>query len=107
MAQSASVTLLRNVGAAGAGGSTTWPGGRGTFAATGTFGGTSVTLEVQTDGGVWLPVQAMSTGATFTTVALTAPGMFLFELPPCQIRAVATGGTPTGLNARADRTLVG
>lgn len=107
MAQSASVTLLRNVGAAGAGPATTWAGGRGTFQATGTFGGTSVTMEVQAEGGSWVPIQAMSTGATFTTVALTTAGMFLFELPPCQIRAVATGGTPSGLNARADRTLVG
>lgn len=107
MANSAGVTLLRNVNAAGAGPAAAWAGGRGIFQAAGTFGGTSVTLEYQTEQGAWVPVQAMSTAAAFTTVALTAPAMFLFELAPGQIRAVATGGTPSGLTARADRTLVG
>lgn len=107
MANSSGVVLLNAVSAAGAGAAQAWPGGRGTVSAAGTFGGTSVTVEYQSANGTWIPVQALSQTATFTTVALTAAGMFQLELPPGQIRAVATGGTPSALTVRVDRTLVG
>ena len=105
--QSYSAELLTNAGAGApfTGNSTVWGGGRGLLTAAGTFGGTSLTMEYQGAGGLWYPVQAMSPAATFTTVALTAAGAFIFELPPGNVRAVAAGGTPTAMFARADRIL--
>lgn len=102
-----SANLASNAGAGApfTGASTPWGGGRGLLTVSGTFGGTSVTLEYQGAGGAWYPVQAMSDAAVFTTIALTAAGAFPFELPPANIRLVAAGGTPSAMNAQADRIL--
>lgn len=98
--------LLDGVDAAGNGASVEWNGGRGVLSAAGTFGGTSVTLEYMgPDAATWLPVRVMASDGVQTTVALTAAGMFGFELPPGRIRGAATGGTPTDLFVRADRVL--
>lgn len=71
----------------------TWGGGIGKFTAAGTFGGATVTLEyLGPDGATWL------SGAT----SLTSPGMVDFRLPPGRIRAAISGGTPSGIYARAD-----
>jgi hypothetical protein len=75
-----------------------WQGGRGVFAAFGTFGGGTVALQWTPDGGTdWLAVDA--SGNTFVT--FTANGAGGFELPPCQIRAVLTGATAPLLTATA------
>lgn len=106
MAQGFSAVLFTAQAAAGNGAAANWGGGRGLFLAAGTFGGTSVTLEVLgPNGSTWLPVKAMDSAGVQTTVALTDSGMFVFELPPGSIRAVATGGTPSALYARADRVI--
>lgn len=74
-----------------------WPGGKGTFSAWGTFGGGTVTLQWSPDGGTtWL--NADPSGFTFTT--FTAGGIGGFELPTCSIRAVLSGATAPNINAR-------
>lgn len=70
-----------------------WGGGRGSFMAEGTFDGATVTLQVITPNGTWIPVSSAT--------ALTAAGAAEFELPAGRIRAAVSGGTPTALYAWA------
>lgn len=103
MSTSAGVHLLSNVAVTGSGAWVAWPGGQGVAVFAGTFGGTSATLEYQGPSQTAIPVAAMSDAGVQTTVALTANGAIGFVLPPGQIRATLTGGTPSALYARADR----
>lgn len=81
--QSASVTLLHNEAATSA--AKSWPGGKGTFMVVATFGAGSVALQyLASDNVTWL---------TPTGGSLTANGMFNFELPPGQIRALVAAAT--------------
>lgn len=81
--QTASVVLLTN--AAATSGARQWPGGRGLFMVVATFGGGSVALEYRgPDNTTWLAAPAVS---------LTANGGVVFELPPCEVRAVVTTAT--------------
>lgn len=76
-----------------------WPGGRGFFAVTATFGAGSVALEtLAPDGSTWIAVPNAGTGAA---ISFTAAGGALFELPPCRIRLAVV--TATGVNALASR----
>lgn len=102
MSSSAGSTLLSNASATGTG--VRWEGGQGVATFAGTFGGTSATLEyLSPNGSTWIPVAAMSDAGVQTTVALTAAGFIGFILPPGQIRATLTGGTPSAMYAQADR----
>lgn len=101
--QTASVDLLINASAGTAEPYPQWPGGRGLFSVSGTFGGTSVTLEYRGAGNVFYPVKAMAGDGTRTTVAATAQDAWLFELPPGEIRAVLTGGAGSAMFATAAR----
>ena len=75
-------TLLSNASATSAG--TTWSGGRGVFVAVATWGGGNVALQyLGPNGTTWITVGS----------ALTADGLFAFELPPGQIRAAVTTAT--------------
>lgn len=72
-----------------------WGGGSGAFEASGTFNGSTVSLQRKNGDG------------TFTDVAstgLTATGRALFTMAPGQIRAAVTGGPPSNINAAAWRT---
>ena len=87
------IDLLDNAGATGA--AQQWPGGAGVFAVTGTFGGATVKLQqLGPDGTTWLDVAGGD-------VDLLAPGQGGFVLPAGLIRAVVTGGAPSGLDAVA------
>lgn len=66
------------------------PGGICVFAAAGTFNGATVNLQLLGPDGVTL-----LTAGTATT--LTASGMGVAYLPPCQLQATVTGGPPAGL----------
>ena len=71
-----------------------WRGGRGHFAAAGTFGGSTVKLQfLGPDGSTWIDA------GTYTT--LTSSGGGNFDLPECQIRASISGGSPSGIFAVA------
>ena len=95
MLSSFSVTLLQNANATSA--AKNWPGGRGSLVVSGVFGGTTVQLQgLGPDGATWVAVGS----------ALTSAGQVLFEMPPGQIRALVTGGTPSGLYAQAARVPV-
>lgn len=96
------VQLLQNVSVVGNGPMMQWTGGNGLFYAGGTFGGSSLTLEFALPDGTFAPVRTLATDGTQTTVALLAPGGFVFLLPPVTMRAVLTGGAPNGISARAD-----
>jgi hypothetical protein len=98
---SASVVLLSNASATGT--AVQWPGGRGQFACIGTFGGTSVQLQYMGPNGSYISVQAMDSSGVLTAVPVTAAGGFVFELPPCYIKAVVTGGSPSAMYATAAR----
>ncbi len=89
-------TLLSNVAATGSG--VNWPGGRGTFTAEGTFSGATVALQMKTVQGSWVAVALPN---STTACAMTAAGAQTFELPPCEIRAAVSGGTPSALYAFA------
>lgn len=74
----------------------TWNGGRGVFAAYGTFG--SGTLKLQSsfdDGTTWIDVDR--SGDTYVT--FTANGSGGFELPKCQLRVSLSGATNPSINS--------
>lgn len=84
--------LLSNATATGS--AMAWPGGYGTFMAAGTFSGCTVTLQVLgADGSTYTACGADTT--------LTAAGGGNFLLPPATIRALVTGGPPSGMYANA------
>lgn len=83
--------LLSNASATGA--EASWTGGRGLLVLAGTVGGATIRLQyLGPDGVTWLPA----------ATDLTAVGMVAFDLPPGRIRAAVSGGSPSGLYARAD-----
>ncbi|MGE3907511.1 MAG: hypothetical protein AB7F36_16285 [Reyranellaceae bacterium] len=86
------ITLLS--GASATGDWFAWDGGRGSFMAEGTAGGGSIVLQVRGPNG-----GAIAVGGETTFEALPAIGNF--ELPPGQIRAAVSGGSPSGLHASA------
>jgi hypothetical protein len=89
--QTASVELLADASATSS--AKQWPGGKGVFAVKATFGGGSVALQFQLpDSSTWI---------TPTDGSLTADGGFVFELPPCYIRASVA--TATAVYATAVR----
>jgi hypothetical protein len=91
-------TLINNAAATGA--ATTWDGGDGEFAVSGTFGGATVSLqELGPDGVTWQDVG--------TDTTLTAAGGGGFRIGPNQIRAAVTGGTPSAIYARVGLTTGG
>lgn len=82
----------------GNGNAADWPGGRGAFAAYGTFGSGTVKLQWSPDDGTtWLDVDR--SGDTYVT--FTANGSGGFELPACQIRAVLSGSSAASVSAEA------
>lgn len=86
------ITLLSNASATGSAAS--WAGGEGAFVVVGTLSGATVTLQtLGPDGSTWVAVG--------DDAALDAAGACGFSLPPCQIRAAVSGGSPSGLYARA------
>ena len=86
------VDLLTNASSTGSG--FIWPGGRGTFLVSGTFGGAIVSLQVLgPDSSTWIDA------GSYTT--FTANGVGNFDLPQGKIRAAVTGGSPSGLYAIA------
>lgn len=88
------VTLLSNAAATGA--SSYWRGGRGMFAAAGTFNGATVKLQfLGPDGSTWIDAG--------TNTTLTAAGGGIFDIPPSQIRGAVSGGPPSGMYATAAR----
>ncbi len=72
-----------------------WSGGRGTFMVEGTFGGGTVTLQVEGPNGTAIDVG--------DDVTFTAAGVGNFDLAPCRIKAAVSGGSPSGLYATAWR----
>lgn len=82
MGTSANLALLSNASATGS--ALQWPGGRGVFSASATWGGGTVKLQyLGPDGTTWIDAGSDTT--------LTANGGGVFELPACQVRAnVAT-----------------
>ncbi len=86
------IDLLSNAAATGA--AMTWRGGEGSFMVAGSFGGASVSLQILgPDKTSWIDAGAAT--------ILTANGVGNFRLPPGQIRAAVSGGTPSALYAKA------
>lgn len=94
MAATAGAILLTNASATGS--KVAWPGGRGLFAAAGTFGGATVSLQFIGPDGLTLITFGAATN-------LTAAGAGIFELPPCEVQATVTGGAPSGLYVSVGR----
>lgn len=89
------------VNAATSGSAVAWPGGRGVFSVfAGTFAGATVKLQWSLDNSNWLDVD--QSGDTYVTK--TAAGAGAFELPECWIKAVVSGGPPSGIYATAKST---
>lgn len=76
-----------------------WAGGRGSFAAFGTFGGGTAKLQMSPDNGTtWLDVDR--SGDSYVT--LNANGNGDFELPPCLLRVSLAGATAPSLSFKAN-----
>jgi len=88
------VDLLSNISSAGNGSAVNWPGGSGAFVAEGTIGGSSLKMQMQTPQGTWIDIDPSLTFASL-------PSSYGFLIPPGQIRAVLTGGSPSGVYAWA------
>lgn len=73
-----------------------WLGGRGMLIAEATWGGGSVKLQFKSPNGTWMD---------YASGSLSANGALMFELHPCEIRAVVT--TATGVYAYAIGTRIG
>jgi len=73
-----------------------WPGGRGVFMATGTFGSGTIKLRASFDGGSTF-VDVDRSGDTYVT--FTANGSGGFELPKCQLLASLSGSTNPAIDA--------
>lgn len=88
------IQLLFNTAATGP--EVGWGGGPGMFSVAGTFGGATVTLQfLGPDGVTWI--------ACGPDTTLTAAGGGIFNLSNKKVRALVTGGAPSGLFADAER----
>lgn len=86
------VDLISNGSATGS--AEFWPGGDGTYTVTGTFGGSTITLQyLGPDDTTWVDAGA--------DAILTAEGGCNFTLPSGSIRAEVVGGTPSAIYAVA------
>ena len=74
------------------------PGGIMVFAVVGTFAGATIKLQILGPDGVTL----LDAGAATT---LTANGMGIAYLPPCQVQATIVGGAPSGIFATLARVV--
>jgi len=90
------VNLLSNASTTGV--DMAWPGGIGSFICVGTFGGSTVTLQLLG------PNDTTYVNVGIDTT-LTANGGGNFLLPPSKIRALVAGGSPSALYAVAVRQL--
>lgn len=92
---SATYTLLSNASATGS--AVPIPGGEYMFMVEGTVGGSTISLQVQTPNSTWQDVQVFTGSVVkFTTL----PGnQSSISLPAGNVRAAATGGTPSALFA--------
>jgi hypothetical protein len=92
-----SYTLATALGGANQSATTSIFGGRYAFMADGTAGGATVSLQMQDPGGAWCPVAIMG----LTALQTTALPFFAsqVELPPGNVRVVATGGSGSSINA--------
>ena len=86
--------LFTNVSATGNGTGVEWPGGPGAFIGEGTIGGSALKLQMMTPSGGWVDLDP---ALTFTTL----PNSYGFMAPSGQLRAVLTGGSPSGVSAWA------
>ena len=88
MASEILLPLIVNDTAATAGsGDTKWLGGRGWFVVeSGTWGGGSVKLQYKSPNGTYIDIDA-------TNLSLTANGVYGFEAPPGELKAVRTTAT--------------
>ena len=73
------------------------PGGEYIFMVEGTPTGATISLQVQSPNGTWEDVSVYS-GSKVSATALPFAQTGI-DLPACNIRMAATGGTPTGLYA--------
>jgi hypothetical protein len=87
--------LLTNATTQAAGAAQSWGGGSGEFDVSGTFNGSTVTLQRLAGDGTWFDI---------ANTALTATGRALFLMPPGQIRANVSAAAPTSVSAAAWRT---
>jgi hypothetical protein len=72
-------------------------GGEYLFIVDGTVSGATISLQIQAPSGAWADVQVFTGSVVkFTTLPGSQTGV---DLPACNVRMAATGGTPSGLNA--------
>jgi hypothetical protein len=96
MAGSAGVNLLTNAAASSP--LVDWPGGLAVFSVSGTFNTGTVKLQL-------LGPDAATLLDAGVNTTLTAPGMGVAYLPPCQVQATVVGGPPSGIYASLARVV--
>lgn len=92
--------LHQVVAGTGNGNAFAWSGGAGFIAVTGTFGGTTISLEHEARaGGPWVPLASKinETGVP-QLFAIAAARCVRFKAPPGRVRTVATGGSGISLS---------
>lgn len=88
-------TLATNASATGA--AVSIPGGSYTFSASGTAGGSTISLQIKSPNGTFMDVQIHTASLVKTT---TLPFVQTsIDLPACDVRMAATGGVPSALFA--------
>ena len=86
-------TLASNLSATGA--AVQIPGGEYIFLVDGTPTGATISLQIQMPNATWVDVQVFTGSVVkFTNLPGNQTGV---DLPACNVRMAATGGTPTGL----------
>ena len=90
------LSLFSAQGSNASGTGAVWQGGRGIFAAWGTFGSGTCKLQWSPDGGTTY-IDADRSGDTYVT--FTANGVGEFDLPRGYVRAVLSGATAPSVSA--------
>jgi len=75
---------------------TDWPGGKGDLTASGTFGGGTLTMQIQGPSGTWINVINY---ATITDISITGNKHAAFELPAGPVRVTLAGATGPSVTA--------
>lgn len=74
------------------------PGGEYTFMASGTIGGSTISLQIKLPDGSYTDIKSLNgnTLVNSTTLPFAAASV---DLPACNVRAALTGGTPSNVSA--------
>ena len=74
------------------------PGGEYVFMASGTIGGSTLSLQIKLPDGSYADVKSLNGNTLVNTTSLPFAATAL-DLPACNVRVALTGGTPSNISA--------